>query len=262
MSKTPPADRPAFQQHQYRFAAHIRDPEVHPRPIDVEDRRMAIYRDLFYNNVENFVATAFPVLRSVTTDHRWHRLVRRFFADHRCKTPYFAEIAREFLDWLNTERGEHPDDPAFIRELAHYEWTELALQVSDEDQVIPALDRNGDLMQNIPLISPVAWHLAYRFPVHRIAAQYLPQEPGESPTYLVVYRDRHDDIRFLEINAVTYRLLELLKDYPDWTGLDALKQVAVELDHPQPQAVMRHGETMLADLRERNIIIGTKTDEG
>jgi hypothetical protein len=259
MSKKSPVERQEFQQHQYRFAAHIRDPDNHHRPADVEDRRMAIYRDLFYNNVENFVATAFPVLRSITPQDSWHRLVRRFFADHRCSTPYFAEIAQEFLDWLNTERGAHPDDPPFMHELAHYEWVELALQISDADQAIPPLDRNGDLMRCIPLISPVAWHLVYRFPVHRISEDYQPREPGEAQTYLVVYRDRQDEIHFLEINAVTYRLMELLKDNPAWTGLESLQRIAEELNAPQPEVVINHGEKLLIALSERNIIIGTKT---
>lgn len=154
MPTTSSPERPGFQQHQYRFAAHIRDPEQQQRPADVDDRRMSIYRDLFYNNVEGFVASAFPVLRSITPDDTWHRRIRRFFADHHCQTPYFAEIAEEFLDWLNKERGAHPDDPPYIRELAHYEWVELALQVSDADRNSPVLDRNGDLLRGIPQVWP------------------------------------------------------------------------------------------------------------
>lgn len=73
----------------------------------------------------------------------------------------------------------------------------------------------------------------------------------------MVYRDRSDEIHFLEINAVTYRLLALLQENPDWTGLDALKQVAEELNHPQPETVIAHGTSLLNDLRERNIIVGT-----
>ena len=36
----------SFQQVQKNFAAHVRDPDAAPRPIDVEPRRMAIYNDL------------------------------------------------------------------------------------------------------------------------------------------------------------------------------------------------------------------------
>jgi hypothetical protein len=258
MSNTRPAERPGFQQQQLAFAAHIRDPDNSPAPADVEDRRMAIYRELFYNNVEGFLSSGFPVLRAISSDEVWHRRVRRFFAGYRCQTPFFAEISREFMAWLASDSGSHPDDPPFAAELAHYEWVELALQISDADRQLPALDHNGDVFAAVPVISPVAWHLAYRYPVHRIGPEFLPEAPGEQPTYLIVYRDRQDQIHFLEINAVTYRLLELLKDYPDGTGLDAVKRIAAELQHPQPESVMAHGRVLLEDLRQRNIIIGTR----
>ena len=47
----------------YEFAAHIRDPENKPAPENIEDRRMGIYRDLFFNNIEGFLSGTFPVLK-------------------------------------------------------------------------------------------------------------------------------------------------------------------------------------------------------
>ena len=41
------ADKTDFRDIQYAFARHIRDPENNPAPVDAEDRRLAIYRDLF-----------------------------------------------------------------------------------------------------------------------------------------------------------------------------------------------------------------------
>ena len=39
------ADKPSFKDLQYRFTAHIRDPQNNPAPEGIEDRRLAIYRD-------------------------------------------------------------------------------------------------------------------------------------------------------------------------------------------------------------------------
>jgi hypothetical protein len=254
-----PAEHQAdFIRQQLAFAAHIRDPETVSGPADVEDRRMAIYRELFYNNVEGFISSGFPVLREISDDETWHRRVRAFFRDHRCQTPYFAEIAAEFVEWLENERGEHPDDPPFIRELAHYEWVELALSVSDADKDLPTVDPNGDLMEGRPVLSPLAWPLAYHYPVHRIGPEYQPDAPGEQPTYLVVNRDRLDEVHFLEINAVTYRLLQLLSEEPAPTGRAALEQIAEELGHPDPETVIAHGQSLLDDLKARNILLGTR----
>jgi hypothetical protein len=247
-----------FVEQQLAFAAHIRDPQGAAAPPGIEDRRMAIYRELFYNNVENFIRSGFPVLRQLSDDETWHRRIRDFFRDHRCQTPYFVEIAAEFVEWLQNERGDHPDDPPFIQELAHYEWVELALSVSDADRDLPPVDPNGDLMDGRPLLSPVAWPLAYHWPVHQISPEFQPDAPGEQPTYLVVNRDRLDKVHFVEVNAVTYRLLQLLGDEPSPTGREALQIIAEELGHPQPEAVIAHGQTLLEDLKARNIILGTR----
>lgn len=251
---------PEFIRQQYDFAAHLRNPAESPPPPGIEDRRMAIYRELFYNNVENFVASGFPVLRSLLSDAQWHGLVREFFATHRCVTPLFAEIAQEFLAYLQEERQPSAADPPFMLELAHYEWVELAVSVSDEDRHVEAVDPNGDLLAGAPVISPVAWNLTYRYPVHRVSREFQPQSPGDEPTHLVVYRDRGDAVHFLEINAVTQRLLQLVKETPDAAGLDVLTTIAAELRTPHPEAVIRAGATLLDDLKQRNIVLGTRID--
>jgi hypothetical protein len=247
-------------QRQYAFAAHIRDPDVNAAPADVEDRRMKIYRELFYNNVEGFLASGFPVLRRLMDDRQWHAMARDFFANHRSHSPLFLEISREFLNYLDDERGERPDDPPFLRELAHYEWVELALSVAEaEPEVAPErLDRQGDLLQQQPVFSPLCWALSYRFPVHRIGPDYRPLAPGDQPTYLLVYRNRDDDVLFVELNPVSARLFELLHEQERCSGLQALQQIASELEHPDPDTVIEGGRRILEQWRQRGIVLGTR----
>ncbi|TNE83159.1 MAG: DUF2063 domain-containing protein, partial [Gammaproteobacteria bacterium] len=71
-----------FQQVQYEFAAHLRNPEINAAPEAIEDRRMQIYRDLIYNNIESFLASGFPILRSLMDDQRWHEIARDFIHRH------------------------------------------------------------------------------------------------------------------------------------------------------------------------------------
>ena len=242
-------------QHQYAFAAHIRDPEANPRPADVEDRRMAIYRELFYNNVEGFLANGFPVLKEILDEASWHAMARDFLARHRCHSPLFLEIPREFLAYLEDERGERADDPPFLRELAHYEWVELAVSVAEEG-ALPACDPDADLLATRPLLSPLAWPLSYRFDVHRIGPDYQPAEPPEQPTYLLVYRDADDDVGFLELNPVSARLFALLQEDGDEDGRGVLARIAAELGHPDPQVVIDGGLDILEAWRQRGIVLG------
>lgn len=252
-----PADD--FSAVQRAFAAHIRDPEHRARPADVEDRRMAIYRDLVFNNIAGLLASGFPVLRRTLPEDHWRALIRDFMVHHRAATPLFLEISQEFLDYLGTTRARQTtNDPPFLLELAHYEWVELALSVSDDEPDPSHANPNGDLLDDRPVVSPLAWSLSYRFPVHRIGPELQPDAPGDQSTHLVVYRNRAERIEFLEINAVTQRLLALLEDETPRTGREAMQVIAAELGHPQPDKVIAAGARMLTDLRRRDVILGTR----
>ena len=249
---------PAFKKHQYEFTAHIRDPDKNARPGGIEDRRMGIYRELFYNNIEGFIASGFPVIREIYNDDNWHRMIRDFFANHESHTPYFLEISQEFIDYLQNERQPQEEDPAGLIELAHYEWVELALHVSAESIDMSDIDANGDLLIQCPVFSPLAWPLVYQFPVHNMGPENLPESAPEQPTYLVVYRNRNDQVRFLEINPVTARLIGLLQENGSLTGFDAIEHIVEEMKHPNPEIVHQGGKNALEELQEHGIILGTK----
>lgn len=247
-----------FQTTQYAFAAHIRDPEHRPAPMDVEDRRMAVYRELFFNNISGFLADTLPVLHSLLPESQWQAMMRDFLVRHRCHSPYFLDIPREFLSYLEQGRDTRPEDPPFLYELAHYEWAELALSVADE-QAPQTADVAATELLDAPLqVSPLAWPFSYRFPVHRIGPDCRPDAPPPAPTYLLLYRDRYDEVRFIELNAVSARLLALLLEHahePGYSARQALEQITRELGHPDPDVVMAGGRDMLADWQRRQILL-------
>jgi hypothetical protein len=248
---------PDFQQQQLEFASHIRDPDTHQPPNQIEPRRMAIYRELMFNNVQGMLSSAYPVLCSLYSEQTWRQEIRRFFAEHRCETPYFHRIAMEFLEWLRDERGSAPEDPPFLLELAHYEWLEMELLFSDADRQHRECDPNGQLLTGHPCLSPLARVLAYRFPVHRISATFRPESPAEAPTLLLVYRDRLDEIHFAELNPMTFRLLQLLESQEgSMRGSELAEQIAAESGYAVSD-LMPHAATMLEDLRARGVILGT-----
>jgi hypothetical protein len=251
-------DIPAFKKHQYEFTAHIRNPEVNARPDGIEDRRMAIYRELLYNNIEGFIAGGFPVIKKIYSEENWHKMIRDFFARHQSHTPYFLKISEEFINYLQTEREPQEEDPAGLIELAHYEWVELALHVSDESINMDNINANGDLLSQRPVFSPLAWPLVYQFPVHTMGPENLPEKAPEQPSYLVVYRNRNDQLHFLEINPVTARLIALLQENESFTGNDAIQQIVIEMNHPNPDIVSQGGKSALEELQQQGIILGTK----
>ena len=106
------------------------------------------------------------------------------------------------------------------------------------------------------MLSPTAWSLQYRFPVHQIGPDFQPEEPGEQATFLVVYRDRDHAIGFLAINPVTARLLQLLAEGGDETGEALLRRIAAEIGHADPEQVVAAGADILADLARRDVVLG------
>lgn len=210
----------ALADQQRAFAAHLRDPDHVPPPAGIEPRRMAIYRELFFNNLVDLLGGSFPVARHILGVERWRRLIRDFYAHHHAHTPYFLELPGEFVAWLTARSARAEDEPAFLPELAHYEWVELALAISEEFAPAPA--GALDPLDTPLAVSPLAWPLAYRWPVHRLGPGHQPAEPPASPTFLVVYRDAADAVKFLEIGAETARLLDALEQSPGLTGRQAL----------------------------------------
>jgi len=252
---------PDFQRKQYEFAAHIRDPEKNAAPDGIEDRRMAIYRDLFFNNLRNLLGSTFPVLKKLSGTERWAGLVREFMVRHESQTPYFLEIPKEFLAFLEHEHTLDTDDFPFLLELAHYEWVELALSVSTDSNDLTAVDPDGDLLEGVPVMSVLAWPLAYRYPVHRISESYQPTEPGEQPTYLAIYRSADNEISFMELNAVTAGLLDKISNNAGQkTGRELIVELSKEINF-DPDALVEHGAAALAELRAADILLGTNTGE-
>ncbi len=253
-------DESDFQARQYAFAAHIRDPQNVAAPAGIEDRRMAVYRKLFFNNLSSLLGTMFPVLRKIHSDDQWRRMIRQFMQKHRAETPYFLQLPEEFLGFLEKEFEPGPKDHAFLLELAHYEYAELALSISTERNDPESIDPGGDLLKETPVKSVLAWTYAYRYPVHRISPDFLPAEPAEQPVYLALYRDGNDKVRFLELNAVTAGLLDAIENNPDArSGEGLLRELAKEIHYPDVDALIGHGADALQEMRQLEILIGTRS---
>lgn len=243
--------RAAFQDFQRAFAQHVRDPRRVPRPAGVPARRMAVYRELLFNNVSGFLDSCLPVCRSLLGEPRWRRLQRRFWRDEPLHSPLHREIPREFVRYL--QQGGAAGLPRWLPELAHYEWIELVVDIMDCE--LPLHRPEGDLLQQIVVLNPAHMKLAYDWPVHRIGVDHRPRRP--QATQLLVYRDAADTVQFMQLNPVTARLLALLAAAPT-SGEAACRQLAAELQYPDPEQLIAHGAALLEQLRAQGILLGTR----
>lgn len=254
------ADRPDFQARQFAFAAHIRDPDGTPAPDGIEARRMAVYRDLFFNNLRSLLSNMFPVLKKLHSPDAWARIIRDFMKFHRATTPYFLQLPQEFLQFLQNEYESKDDDLPFLLELAHYEYAELALSISEAVNDLRGVQPDADLLASAPVKSELTWAFAYQYPVHRISADFQPEAPGDIPTYLAVYRGSDDKVGFLELNPMTAGLLDAITNNPQsLSGRALLVTLAKQTQYPDVDALIAHGAAALNEMRQLEILIGGKS---
>ena len=256
------ADAPGtLRAQQFAFARHLRDPARHAAPPGIEARRMAVYRELFRNNIAALLGGNFPVLRRTLGEDAWNALVDDFHARHRSRTPLFTEIGREFLRHLERRADEGAGDPPWTRELAHHEWIELALQIAD-DPLPPhrplAAAAAGALLDGVPVLSPHARALAYRWPVHRIGPDFRPADPPPEPTLILARRDAAGEVRFSQLSPLAYRLLERLAGPEPHSGRAHLRALAVEAGLPDPAALDADGGALLARMLAEGTLLGVR----
>jgi hypothetical protein len=242
---------------QYRFAAYLRDPERTPPPPGIENRRMGVYRDLVYTSMESFIASNFPLIRSLYEDAPWAALARDFLREHRCHTPLFPEFGREFLRYLEMRQEQRRGDPPFLLELAHYEWAELALSLDETSIERVRHDPDGDPLAGVPVMSPLACVFAYRFPVHRIAPEFRPCEAPADPTLLLLVRGRDDTVRFHEINALSALLIERLRQNTQASGDECIEALIADYPDAITANLRDTGAAMLYQLKQCEAILGT-----
>jgi hypothetical protein len=245
-----------LREQQYTLARHLRDPDKHPAPPGIEARRARVYSELFFNNIEGLLASGFPVILETLGSAKWNTLVRRFYTQHRSRTPLFTEIAAEFVAFIESN-ADDAGLPPWLAELAHYEWVEQALFISDAQS--PAHEPHGDLLDGVPLLSPLALPLAYRWPVLEIGPSHTPDAPPDEVTTLLVHRDAGHQVHFARIAPIAYKLLVSIASEP-LTGRQHLATLAEEISGDADD-VRTQGLMLLEQLRSQGIVLGTMKEQ-
>lgn len=237
------------------LAAHVRNPAAHAGPPGIEARRLTLYRELVFNNLDGLLAGNFPVIRKTLGDGDWQALVRRFLASHRSRTPLFPQLGLELIAFLDAQ-----PDPArpWLAELAHYEWAELGLQLSDAP--MPPHDPRGDLLAGVPVLSPLAWPLAYRWPVARIGPGFQPLELPAEPTLVLLRREADGRIHFSALSPLLFRLLERVAANEASNGRALLHELAAEAGVSDLAGFLTDAAPMLDRLHAEGVLPGTRID--
>jgi hypothetical protein len=248
-----------FKTVQQQFAKSIRDPKQGQTLFpEIEARRLNIYQELFFNNVKGFVSSGFPVLKSLYSDTVWDALVRQFFIEHACHSPYFLDISEEFLTFLTKGYEPKESDPPFLLELAHYEWIELVISIrqanEDEQRVAP------DAFVSTPLhLTSLAMVVSYAYPVHQLCAEFTSAEPSAARHYFVVYRDSEDNVQFVELNAITAVLLDTLRSNDGLMFDQLITQIAAQFSQFTPEQLHMGALQIVSQFVQLGVVVTKNT---
>ena len=257
---------PEFQQYQHQFVDYLRNPlknEVVPESLPQSSN---IYAKLLYSKIEGSLDNCFPISRQLLGTKRWTQLIQSFIKDHRCKSPFYREIPDEFVGYLMNEQTAIVL-PEFIIELAHYEWMELVLETEKVTLSKPCFPIKENILNVIPAFNPVLHLLHYHYPVQNITASdpywnnwVSRSEPyNQEPLILAGLRDNDDKVKFIEVNTVTARLIELtLEGFS--TGEQALLELAAEMHYGDHETILPFGNDIFKQLEQQHIIIGAQNE--
>ena len=215
---------------QKNFAAHIRSPDTVAKPSAIDDERMQVYRDLFFNSVKSFLNEAFPQLKKLMGD-KWVHLQRSFYRDYFAQSPYFHRISSEFLNYLQTAT---PIEPSLIA-LAEYEQALFDVEVL---QIEAAQLIRVNLTPQTPLTLKAGVSLkVFEYDVAQmITAEKwhdVLSEKVELPQFYAFYKSTKGKVQALVLAPMTMALLELFQN--ENTPLDAFLHLSEMTSMPVEQ---------------------------
>ena len=240
---------------QRQFTRYLRDPDNAPPPPGADARRMRIYAKHFRSKLARNLRKFLPAVTSVLGEEQFQTLIDDYVRLPRQSPGGKSNLSESFLHWLDAECGSR-GLPPFLSDLTDYHMKIEALFNSDARFREDGVAREGDLLSGVPVFSELAAILRYRWPVHRIGADFAPKAAPESPTYLLIYLDRRFNGGYLELNRQAVEIAVRIRDNTAGkTGAQLLADAGIDLDSAQ-----RDGSEILQDFRERDIVIGVRTN--
>ncbi|MCY4043579.1 MAG: putative DNA-binding domain-containing protein [Cellvibrionales bacterium] len=215
---------PTLHETQKAFCQALRNPSDDNPAFD----HLSIYQHLVFNNIDGLLTGNFPVIYQLLGDHVWRTLIESFIQSHQAKTPYFSQIAKEFIRFLAS--NTHQQLPAFLPELADYEYAESEVFIATENES----DKNQPVQidaNSFITLKSTARLKKYNYAVQLISEDNHDLNKISEPTYFLLSRDHQQNVRFLQCNALTYSLFELLR-INEGSSLAEVSEILFESVHP------------------------------
>jgi hypothetical protein len=217
--------------------------------------RLAVYRSLVRNGLHGVVVRMLPRTRArmnAACAGRFDADVARFLEQVGPRTHYLRDVPGELFAWAEPRwRGDH-EVPAYLPDLAAHELAGFAVAAFEGGRDAPAVGA-------IALDRPIAFagsvrSFRYGWAVHELAADEADTTaPVQRDVRLLAYRDAGHEVHWLELTPLAATIVERLIA---GETLQAAIAGACADHSTAPAAVSADVARLLADLAERNVLLG------
>lgn len=216
-----------LKEQQQEFSRYIRT-GVPTDLGNISAQRMAVYRRLFWGNIEGYLSKILCQTARCVSEEQWQKLLQKFFAEAEMTSPIYRDLPAEFIAWASGQTTV--DLPPYWLELAHFEALQTALVFAPDNA-------------SSAWLQPCAV-AGYSYPVHLWQTGVVLQ-PAAS--FVAVYRTVEDKVKWLVLTPVQARFIELAQQ----TGL-SLDEATTQLKRELPQ--LQDIDQALERLRTQGII--------
>ncbi len=213
--------------------------------------RLEVYRALPRSGIEGTVEDFLTRTRARMGADDFAEWVARWFDEEGPRSRYLRDLPAEFASWAAPRWLRDPAIPNYLADLARHELIEYEVAAappgsSDDSSDSFALDRGLTFDASARL-------LRYDHAVHELSGDEDDREPAPArPTSLLIYRDRENHVRYVELTTVAAAVVDkLMAGAVVQSALVGGAQAAGEaLD----DALLGRMSLVLADLAERQLV--------
>ncbi|MDP9500789.1 DUF2063 domain-containing protein [Bisgaard Taxon 45] len=199
----------------------------HATPLNgYAPQRLAIYARLVRNNTFGFIDRCFVEAPNHLSASTWAETKERFIQEGKATSPYFQDIAGEFLTFCQTQS----DFSADVLALMDFEYTQLLAEVEQANLAAPIAWNEMTEMQ----LSPTVFLKSYA--VDFLSSHFSQIEQVAS--HIIIWRNRHFQVKEQKLSELDFWLLTYLAEQP--TSLSHLSQALAEIivDHASLQPIL------------------------
>jgi hypothetical protein len=226
--------------------------------LSTDFAKLWVYRQLVRGTLREALELAIP--RSVARlGPLFDEYFTRFLAESGPRSPYLRDVTTEFLSFAGPLWRADERVAPWTFDLARHEALRIAIGATPvsaaqraEDEEL-ALDRGVGFTEACTLVR-------YDFAVHRLSDDEADRAPPpRGSTMLFVYRSPEHEVRYLELSALAFGILERL--LAGETLERALASSVAERGVSLDQSVLEGTARLLADLAERGALLGPLSRE-